>query len=326
MLELLASGGKTRGAMYPDSGPGSKELSKGNEELGYFDTLPSSSFLTTSELSSLTGIDSGTVRVEDLTWIKLMMKGKVLFIPTTFIRGPVPYQTLYDAGGVYGEDGNGKYPLGGGVKQDLIISVKNSNFRVRLFGRGDTDPDSSAGGSIMNYQNYEFGIFLTAIFKPPSSNTAFSNSWNLVSDWGMVTGRNFSMMTTHQSNLNKHIVGYIGNAPNVELWNYVKTVNVGYWWPVLELLNADIVLPIKNVTNDVSRILLPIAPGEITTEGEYVKPVINRYGYTTDYLLQGALTELTYEKPTDWAVPIPVSSIRQGSLIPISVSSMTVEQ
>lgn len=326
MYELLASGGKKRGALYPDSGPGSKELSKGNEELGYFDTLPSSSFLTTSELSYLTGIFSGTVRVEDLTWIKLMMKGKVLFIPTTQTRYPVTYQTLYNAGAVYGEGGNGKYPLGDGVKQDLIISVKNSSFRVRLFGRGDTDPDSSTNGSVITHQNYEFGRFLTAVFKPPTPDAAFNNSWNLVTNWNGITGNWIMLMTSYQTNLNNSRVLYARNPPKVEINEFSKTSAVAGWWPVLELVDADTVIPVKNVTNDVSRALLPIAPGEITTEGEYIKPVINRYGYTTGHLLQGAITELTYEKPTDWAVPIAASSIRQGSLIPISVSSMTVEQ
>lgn len=325
MLELLASGGKTRGAMYPDSGPGSKELVRGDETLGYFGELESDDFFTSQELSNLVGVYEGAVATAKPKWVKMMMDGKVLFIPNvhTIRQGAISWNRLYDLGLVYGDGTYGKYPNpAGSVTQDATVSKLGSVFRVRLFGKGDVDPCTEAVNTISPFTSYEFGRFLTAVYKSPDP--AFKKSWNLY-DINTVVGGSLHTSVTSSANINNLTSRYIQSTSFTRIQYVGKTGN-GFWWPVLELLPSDTVVPVKNVGSDVSRILLPIAPGEITTEGEYVKPVINRYGYTTDYLLQGALTELTYEKPADWALPIPASSIRQGSLIPISVSSMTVEQ
>lgn len=331
MLELLASGGKTRGALYPDSGPGSKELVKGDETFGLFGTLSASEFFTTQELSDAVDYTVGSVVTIAPEWVKVMMDGQVLFIPSVQLRNTAGWESLYNAGLIYGVETNGKYPVGSGVPQNKIVNKGGSLFRVRVFGKGDLDPSTvNSQTTSLSPSNYELGRFCTKIYGDPQTGGAFLNSWKL---YGMsiISGKHVVQIPTSSANIsNTAYPRWVNRSNNYFFDGYVIGKDAlpasTYWWPVLELLPSDTVVPIKNVGNDVSRTLLPIAPGEITTEGEYIKPVNKLYGYTTGHLLQGAITELTYEKPTDWVVPIAASSIRQGSLIPISVSSMTVEQ
>lgn len=106
MIEALYYKGKT-GPTYPDSGPGPTTISKGNEDFGFFGTVPESVFnMTATVLNAANAASPAFVdrRRPDARqdWLKFMYRGKVMFVcpfpfattqPTGMLRGRVMFDT-----------------------------------------------------------------------------------------------------------------------------------------------------------------------------------------------------------------------------------------
>jgi len=257
--------------VYPDSGPGPQTLAKGDENFGYFGTLTASSFLTSQELSDMCGITEGSIFIAAPNWVKCMIKGVVLFIPICFVRSGVTYTDLYNKGAVYGDDTTGKYPLGAGVVQDRRITARNTLFKVRLFGRDDTDPVSQITGKIV-MSSYEIGRFITGFFITPNPYTpdpAFANSFKVVSNdvfSQQLNAKSVTTMLTAASNANNSPYLYMRDQGTYEVGVNAKTVTYPYWWPVLEVEDPNKVIPAKDVTSNPNTGLIPISVSSFTYE------------------------------------------------------------
>lgn len=327
MYELLASGGKKRGALYPDSGPGSIELVKGDETFGYFGSLSAAEFFTAAELSLEADYSEGNVYITNPEWIKVMMDGKVLFIPSRPIRNNPSWNGLYNAGLVYGDGTIGKYPIGAGVAQDKTVSKSGSLFRVRLFGKGDTDPSPlNTGTTSQSPGSYEFGRFCTKIYDAAVGGH-FADSWKLYSV-AFINGVIPTQIPTNNANTAYTSFPYWRfRSNNYFLDGYIMvkttpTAETPYWWPVLELLPNTVVLPIKEVYGNGWDTLVPGVITDLIPEGEFVKPTYDLFADTVG-IKAGALTELTFEKAADWTEVI--TSITNIGMSPVSVYSITYE-
>lgn len=139
MLEMmLSAGGSSR--YYPDSGPGSKKLVAGNEDLGFFGALTYAEF----GAAALNAIKKYTSTQDyvfsyyaaDTTnvWYKFFLRKKVIYIPQKPI-GTAAYYRLLASGMVAGEDALGGVSGYTAVEQSargFIFEDKNWPLRIRL--------------------------------------------------------------------------------------------------------------------------------------------------------------------------------------------------
>ena len=301
--QLIASSQKPR-PVYPDSGPGSTTLIYGDETLGLFGTLTAAEFLTGPQLVDLTGSPATTGILTNPTWVKMMMNGRILFIPDQPVSTGGSWEAFYSAGLVYGDRTTGKYPIGAGVPQENVIAKGNSLFIVRLFGKDDPDPVSLAAGSSSNQllKDYELGRFIAATYRD-NNNAQLANSWNLFSGYGAWSGTNIYTIPTYASNVNQALHRYVRTPPILEIQYYNKVSNIsGRWWPVLELMPSDTLLAIGTPINTfidtipIAKVAVTTMTYEEATAGEALRQIsVNDFKYDSVEPKPVAITSLKYE-------------------------------
>ncbi|ANZ50592.1 putative virion structural protein [Erwinia phage vB_EamM_Stratton] len=139
-------------------GPG--VLLGGNGVLGYFGTVAPEDFINSSSIlaqaASVTGIPSTLISP---TWHKFIRNGKILYVPDTFF-GTSDWRYLYQAGFVYGVDGNG--PPGfvsTGVtltNQLRVVVFKGQRYKIRLLRGWSDGPETDIinfNGAVSNHDN-----------------------------------------------------------------------------------------------------------------------------------------------------------------------------
>lgn len=226
------------GALYPDSGPGPTRLVKGNETLGLFGVLTPDEMFYTNELIELSG-SPANVFYHDRQWAKIMMDGKVLFIPGGPVSTGGNWTAFYNAGLVYGENNIGKFPIGQGVLQNKTIYKGTHRFMVRLFGKNDPDPSALPDTTNQPLQDSEIGRFTAATFK--SNDPQYSNSWNLFTNFATINGRATPTIPTRASNTTLKIHRYLRTQSYWEISNLSATSSGlnHRWWPVLEHIPSN---------------------------------------------------------------------------------------
>jgi hypothetical protein len=141
-----------KGLMFmPYTGPGPKNIIRGDYEFGIFGRMPMGNLFSAQELVSWSGIDVITETVPGIPneWVKFIHKGKIYFTPTMPIATKVSWLSLYNAGLVYGEIPKVEwpplvkdtYPF---VPQNKTISLREHLFGVR-FPTSRKNSQSTAG-------------------------------------------------------------------------------------------------------------------------------------------------------------------------------------
>ncbi|BAQ02712.1 hypothetical protein AVU38_gp184 [Ralstonia phage RSL2] len=113
--ETLTPNRAFRAVAAADTGPGPQKLISGDWDLGYFGYAKSTSDLISyANLGTALGLSTaGTALTNDLDWLKVAYKGKVLFVARTMYKYNIAYTTLYSAGAVFGTNDNGLLVPGG---------------------------------------------------------------------------------------------------------------------------------------------------------------------------------------------------------------------
>lgn len=131
----------------PYTGPGPQEMLAGNAHaVGLFGVLNQEEFLFNNELALAAGFSGADNRIfnqnnQTQRWVKVVFKGKILFIPINGIVNDVSWEELYKLGLVYGDNTTGLAPVGDPVVQDARITVDTSTFKIRL-------PKGAVGDSV----------------------------------------------------------------------------------------------------------------------------------------------------------------------------------
>lgn len=140
MFEMILSAGITKQniPVITDSGPGPQTIIKYDEvnDVGYFGVTTTSQLFTTEEIEAkakTTLIGTPINRTVTDLWAKYYFKGKVIYIACRTQRSGISWDNIYNAGFVYGEDGNGLYVVGTGVNQLTTISKTTADNRTWLF-------------------------------------------------------------------------------------------------------------------------------------------------------------------------------------------------
>lgn len=332
MLELLTSNRGGDKKQYPNSGPGAIVLEYGDEEFGYFGTVPSTDLFTTDELSRGIDLYTGVAHIASPTWIKVILKGKICFTPSVPLRRNVGWSDVYNSGGVYGNDTDGTYPATPAIKQDAVVVKGAFAYRVRLWGKGDIDPSAVADGTYPFPANHEFGRFICQLYD--GTHASFSKSWKVFPISSVASLPTLQIMTAAANIVNSIRLTFWSTPP--QLWCVVSAkTSTTYWWPVLELFDfvSNGLLPVKKVIdqplddNLLSKVGITSLAAEMTTPGDLLAPIsVNGLRYDTTDPKPVAITTLGIEPSADWLTPISAVGIKQPTLLSsIDITSLKYE-
>lgn len=277
MLEALATSGNKSQVDFPDSGPGSKRLQFGTDNLGYFASVPPSQFFTPNELRKQLGFNLGTDNNNDaLNWVKAYYDKKVIFFPQFPFAAGLTWNQLYAAGLVYGVDGPGNYPAASGsVNQLKLVNIGKDVFKVRLFRAftsavndgywGNTSTSPIAGNSPWLSES-EWSSMCQSLIQGVSSNYA-GPKWSVYPSTSFLASGRTAVMRETCSNTAYALLG-----SNVQITGGLKTSS-GWWYPVLELIPGDErpLLPMIGIDSNVNGSPSPMTVDEIIQDIGLVK-------------------------------------------------------
>lgn len=130
--------------------PGPKTLLKGTKENGFY------GFVQTSEMGMINdttdyngnnlaleiGLSAGSSFNSDITLMKFSRNGKVLYVPLTGYRHSIPWDSIYEAGAVYGTGDEGFLPPEGRV--GLQLSIDSTDNSINSTGGDFLGDETSA--------------------------------------------------------------------------------------------------------------------------------------------------------------------------------------
>lgn len=244
MLELMVTGSGS--AYYPDSGPGPKRLSAGDESLGYFGRVPQSELITASSLFQLMTPVTGKLTANDsMVWLKFFYNGKVVYYPSQDFLTGINWLALYEKGVTYG-DRNELYGYVGSpaVRQYRTITVEDMDTGARsdLVVRLTKLNDSGLADTVADPASEMFALMP----KVTPLGTYGTGEWDaLPANVLRING----MWYTATDNINNPTQTLaINGSSTVMAISRSATFSSAWWYPVLELVSSDIVQEIDNIT------------------------------------------------------------------------------
>lgn len=116
------------------TGPGPTTLQAGDMNLGFYGETTDGVFIDYASLASKVGLSQGTVSWPTNEWFKIAYQNKTLFYPKQPARHTLSWESIYQAGCVYGVDGPGPYPYPTSqpVNQRTVIEYLGRYYLVRL--------------------------------------------------------------------------------------------------------------------------------------------------------------------------------------------------
>ena len=229
---------------FPDTGPGSSKLLRGNWKEGYFGTCTQNELFGALELCTALNVSLAVQTANPIVWHKFILDGKILFIPSVSIASVALY-SLYDAGLMYGTDDAGVRPATGTIStrtpknQKTLVTKSDRQYLVRL-PKASTAPTSEFLTDLTTAD----GRWSEGEWNRTMGRLGFTNfTFCTRTRWGrlpVVTSNNTAATlayTQHHNGAgNAVVMAYIAagwDAPNNGLG---VTSNYYGWKPVLELV------------------------------------------------------------------------------------------
>lgn len=236
--QLLSSGMFKKGTYFPNSGPGTKYLMIGDENLGYFGEVEvpemPSQMRVQGDLPLPVGAGLASVYNPRFYWWKFFYKGQVLYYPSDSIFNGTTWDTTYNAGLIYGVDGVGKYPTSTPTNQMTKMRWQEKNgevieFIVRAIQGAPTDPASS------DITNNEFTDLLTMV-------PGLNNSSTTLQPTGLFNNQ----MTYNSAAITSRYIGRkLNGDTTTSMVEYAKGIILAYR-PIL-VLQKDVLYSPENV-------------------------------------------------------------------------------
>lgn len=142
--------------------PGSKFLIAGDRKAGFFGFVQPEEFgkigdVTTGNdfdgqnLALEVGLSQGTSIFSNTAWMKFSLDDEIIFFPVKPLRHSVAWDSIYNAGAVYGASNEGELPPAGRMGTDLVLdSSDNSINTVSQNFLGDKSSGMSYADTIAN--------------------------------------------------------------------------------------------------------------------------------------------------------------------------------
>lgn len=226
MLEVLLSTGKAATAVSGID-DGLPTLIKGDVTAGYYGATASNKpVINGDDLAAAIGLTAGTSVNSTAGWLKFAYNGKVLYIAKMPLRDSVAWQDLYQAGAVYGDDTNGKYPSGTARTQNARVTINGVVCRVRLMHLSDTDTSAT-------------GVAASGEYSRLWANIRLSNStWAAFTDAQLGHITNNYVQGIESSNATANVLETaVNNLLQADSKTQHNTGSFHYLWrPVLEVI------------------------------------------------------------------------------------------
>lgn len=236
-------------AYIPYTGPGPQTLARGTWEYGYFGRVPLEDIFSYVEIAAATGMTGqGSLNTAaGAYWHKVVYKGKILFFPSVHISTGISWQTLYNAGLVYGAEPSANWPAqiktqAGIVPQNKVISSGNHRFVVRLptsrvsYATGGTTSPDLRGGEI---DAIFAGLYLNREFNTDNLPQMDDSVWGLNTAFAVLTPDYHSGTGASTAIVCRVATGTLNNIDGVYASGVAYTSVGGgatVWRPVLELV------------------------------------------------------------------------------------------
>jgi hypothetical protein len=110
--------------------PGSARLYAGDKNAGFLGFVPSSDFISGTDLATALSITDGTAQNSTTPWIKYIWKGKICFTPLKTLRYSITWNTIYNAGAVFASGDEGTLPPMGRIGTDLSIDATDNSINT----------------------------------------------------------------------------------------------------------------------------------------------------------------------------------------------------
>lgn len=133
-------------AYEPPLAPGPQTLIAGDYSAGFYGEVGPDELISYGELSQQIGISAGRLAFDhESLWLKFSYRERVIFVAKKYVRSHIAWQSIYQAGAVYGSGDFGLNPLGTERSQDAQVIIDPYTLTVRLLKAGVDDPASTAG-------------------------------------------------------------------------------------------------------------------------------------------------------------------------------------
>ncbi|AGX01805.1 putative virion structural protein [Erwinia phage PhiEaH1] len=235
-------------------GLGPNLLQQGDERLGYFGSIAATDFIPAATLQA-SQAGSGLSVSGTATWHKFVRRGKILYVPNTYLSSAVTMTQLYQAGWVFGTDDNGPTDgqLSTAQNQRRVVSYRGDRYFLRL-PRGYADADNAnqydlSNTTGLNHDNVantpecEFND----LFYPVVQNTPLKQRLFNVDS---ITAANFVVSSTRavlcqEVSVSKGAMLSRGNSNGLtgrDIMTYMQAIPTAraastlLWYPVLELI------------------------------------------------------------------------------------------
>ena len=113
-------------------------------DTGYYGEVASAQFYTGTQISTATGVTSGTLQNDTEGWLKFYWHGQVLFIAKKTYRYNLSWDSINSANAVYGVN------LGSTGKKSITHIGSSTKYDVKLMKGGIKDPSPASGGRQWN--------------------------------------------------------------------------------------------------------------------------------------------------------------------------------
>lgn len=217
----------------PDNGPGAKKLVEYDQATnsGYFGQVSASNMPTLAVIEAAGAKSVGGTanpNAATISWGKFVRNGKVFYFPTAALRTGTDWNSIYNAGFIYGEDGNGKYPTATPTNQKRTFNYTDVDgttwiFMVRAASMSSVDP-YSPNASSSQAEASEYGQTIQNMYA--GSPLAWDN-YTKIEALGKETNGTYNVASAMTSNTEFNLIS-----------NWPKDGSSGKkgWLPVLELI------------------------------------------------------------------------------------------
>ena len=140
-MERLAGGSEKKVTDLTNS-PGPKVLVAGNRNRGFYGFVQPWEFgeiegnpegsqeFNGTNLATAVGVTQGTAINSNMPWMKFVSNGEIIFVPVKAIRHSTTWNSIYNAGAVYGDGTIGVTPPNGRSGNKLSVDGANSSFLI----------------------------------------------------------------------------------------------------------------------------------------------------------------------------------------------------
>lgn len=231
------------------TGPGPSTFLRGDQSLGYYGSVSSLDFMTSSEF--LERVNYNTTPTNALpVWDKWSRNGKILFVPRQLITEALSWQLIYNLGCVFGTNDDGPWrPVGAAPKnQQTIITKGFDRFIVRLMTGADDRNNPSrvvADAASVGVRRFSEAadLIYPLINEGVPSSQRFPRLSMISSSFNAITGgRQVLCQEKYKTGC---LVAHSSTATTgatIEALSEYPTTNSRAWKPVLELVQSDFVI------------------------------------------------------------------------------------